>query len=197
MAHKLISESTPMAFNFRLYRLAELARQKLLHHASQTDHDLRFLVLHANLLDTLLLELNDESPSSKMADRDTLPTLAAHHARLHGSRDPVILVTESNENARDDDEDSEDDEEPQTFLSLRASAGSPPMLSHDSDSGSEYSSSDDSDDSEHEDDLEVEPSSPTSSISDEEGVRSKPEEKNSGLGLHRALSNWRLPQLRR
>jgi hypothetical protein len=188
-----------MAFNFQLYRLAELARQKLLHHASQTDHDLRFLVLHANLLDTLLLELNDESPPSKISDRDTLPTLAAHHARLHGSVDPVIIVTESNENAREDDEDSdEDEEEPQTFLNLRASAGSPPMLYHDSDTGSEYSSSDESDDSGHEDDTDtrIEPSSSTSSISDEEGIRSKPEEKSSGLGLHRAISNWRLPQLR-
>jgi len=180
-----------MSFNFELYRLAEIARQKLLHHASQADHDLRSLVLHANLLDNLLLELNDENPSSTMTDRDTLPTLAAYHARLHGSTEPVILISEMNENARDDEDNVE---QQHTFENIRSSAGSPPMLYHDFDS--EPESSDDSD-SDQDDDLEVEavPTSPTSSMSEDERAHLKLAEKGNalGLGLHRTVSNWRLP----
>ncbi|KAI9764895.1 MAG: hypothetical protein M1835_007485, partial [Candelina submexicana] len=41
------------------YYLAHTARSKLSHEASRADHDLRLLVGHANLLDSLMLELAD------------------------------------------------------------------------------------------------------------------------------------------
>lgn len=41
------------------YYLAHTARKKLSHEASRADHDLRLLVGHANLLDSLMLDLAD------------------------------------------------------------------------------------------------------------------------------------------
>ncbi|KAJ5647123.1 hypothetical protein N7490_003495 [Penicillium lividum] len=41
------------------YYLAHTARKKLTHEASRADHDLRLLVGHANLLDSLMLDLAD------------------------------------------------------------------------------------------------------------------------------------------
>lgn len=179
-----------MSFNFELYRLAETARHKLLYHASQADHNLRCLVLHANLLDALLLELNTENEKSGNTDRDTLPTLAAHHAQLHGSTEPVIFVTETNEDAADDEEEGI---ELHTFRNLRSTATSPPMLTHDTDSDSEYS---DDSDSEHEDgngfEVNPVPKSPTTSISDDEGARFAADEKDDELSLHRTTSHWRM-----
>jgi hypothetical protein len=178
-----------MSFDLELYRLAETARHRLLYHASQPDHDLRCLVLHANLLDVLLLELNAENEKNGNTDRNTLPTLAAHHARLHGSTEPVIFVTETNEDAEDDEEGIE----LHTFQNLRSKVTSPPMLTHDTDSDSEYS---DDSDPEHEDSdgFEVNsiPESPTTSISDDENARFAADEKDDGLSLHRTTSHWKL-----
>jgi len=178
-----------MSFNFELYRLAEMARQKLLYHASQADHNLRCLTLHANLLDTLLLELNEENERSAKTDRDTLPTLAAYHARLHGSTEPVIYVTEANEDA----EDEEDGLEMHTFQNIRSTPTSPPMLTHDTDSDSEYS---DDSDPEHDDsdgfELNSIHESPTTSISDDESARFATNKKNDELSLRRTPSYWKL-----
>ena len=41
------------------YYLAHAARKKLTREASRADHDLRLLVGHANLLDSLMLDLAD------------------------------------------------------------------------------------------------------------------------------------------
>lgn len=179
-----------MSYKFETYRLAETARQKLLYHASRTDHDLRCLVLHANLLDTLLLELNSENDQNKATDGDSLPTLATYHARIHGSTEPVILVTEANEDASDDEDE---DEEPQTFLTFKSSPDSPPMLSHDTDSDSEYS---DDSDTEHEDSdsFKINSISGSPVTPEDESVLLKVDEKDDGLELHRTISHWRFPQ---
>lgn len=166
-----------------------MARQKLLYHASQADHNLRCLTLHANLLDNLLLELNNENERNAKSDRDTLPTLAAYHAHLHASTEPVILVTEGNEDA----EDEEDDLELPAFPNLKSTPTSPPMLTHDTDSDSEYS--DDSDpELDDSDGFEFSPihGSPTTSISDDDSARFASNQNKDELSLHRTPSHWNL-----
>jgi len=174
-----------MPFSVETYHLAELARHKLLLQASQADHDLRQLVLHANLLDGLLLELNlaelerakedqqsTERTSSKPRRRAKAsgisPAVALQHARLHGTDQPVIFMSEMGEDAVEDEESS------------------PPMLAHDSgsesDSGSDYSDSD-------QEDISSALTSPTTSISEEIEINSGKEE---NLQLHRTSSSkWR------
>ena len=46
-----------MAFDFQMYRLVDVAREKLWHEAARPDHNLHQLMLHANLLDELLEEI--------------------------------------------------------------------------------------------------------------------------------------------
>lgn len=186
-----------MAARYEAYRLAGMARQKLLYHASQTDHDLRCLVLHANLLDNLLIELNveDEAAAKMASDRDTLPTLITFHSNLHGNRQPVIYVTETqaDADASDDEEDEEEEEELHASLTRTLS---PPMLFHDTDtetdtdSESEYSDEENEHDAEH---VEVKSasSSPTS-ISPPSSQTFKTELEHQGLSLHRTRSNWSL-----
>jgi len=72
------------------YRLAELARHKLLHEASQPDHNYRLLVLHANLLDNLLEELEVEEDLARR--KEQIRRLERLHARLHGSTEPVVFL---------------------------------------------------------------------------------------------------------
>ncbi|POR38291.1 Uncharacterized protein TPAR_01509 [Tolypocladium paradoxum] len=56
----LIRSATKKAMSItQTYYLAHKARAKLSHEAAQPDHDLRLLVGHANLLDSLMLELAD------------------------------------------------------------------------------------------------------------------------------------------
>lgn len=175
-----------MSYKFEVYRLAGLARQKLLYHASQNDHDLRCLVLHANLLDTLLIELNVETDASTFTDRDTLPSLVTYHSNLHRNREPVIIVTEANEDATSDDDENSDDEGLHIPI---ARSSSPPMLSHDTDTESD---SDYSDTEEGSSDIEVqtEPSSPTTSISPNKSQGVEPKSENDSLSLHRTYSTW-------
>jgi hypothetical protein len=182
-----------MLLKFEAYRLAGMARQKLLYHASQTDHDLRSLVLHANLLDNLLIELNGESDTEDVTDRDTLPTLIAYHSNLHRNVQPVILVKKTNANASSDEEDSED-EDSQSSITRKST---PPMLSHDpdtdpdTDSESEYSDSETDQDSSNDFEVHAEPISPTASASSTETQQMKVENENERLSLHRTYPSWR------
>lgn len=175
-----------MSYKFEIYQLASLARQKLGHLASKTDHDLRCLVLHANLLDNLLLELSEDYEKSRAPDKESL---AIYHANLHRSSEPVIQVKEMNEDADSGDDESSEDELAQDFPTTRYS---PPMLSHDTDTDSESEYSDSESENEAMNDLaiDVELSSPTASISPHGATHLESIDKDDGLLLHRTHSNW-------
>lgn len=193
-----------MVFNSELYHLAASARQKLSYQASQTDHDLRSLVLHANLLDALLLEMNTDNAMREQTDEETQAALAQYHARLHGSTEPVVCVTERNQDAEDDEDHEEEELDSHTFQSLRSSPTGPPPLTHDTDSDSDYSYGSDSDygydtDSEDEESNEFEvdtnPESPTTSISEDDSPKFAADLKDDGLALRRVPSRWKAPSL--
>ena len=144
-----------MPYTFSTYRLAELARHKLLNAAAMPDHDYRLLVLHANLLDNLLEKLDQDqdkhttSTSSqsvlfkrrtreKARDgrREGLAEVVRQHALLHGKSEPIVFLEASGENTVEEGEEEE----------------VPPMLTHESsededeDSGSDFSIDEDDED---------------------------------------------------
>ena len=176
-----------MSFDFHAYRLAELARQKLIREASRADHNLRCLVLHANLLDNLLMELNGEKQDLRDAERERgrgrergreiSPAVVLQHARLHGTREPVVIVREAGEDAESDDEDED-------------SEGSPPMLSHEGESDEDSGEDLDSED-EHGEVFSALPASRTGGTKGENTSLTQAKVED-GLELHRTLSGWRL-----
>lgn len=71
-----------------IYQLADIARAKLIHQAERADHDYRRLVLHANLLDNLLLELD----SQRQAEARTKEEVMRRHMMLHKTQEPVVFL---------------------------------------------------------------------------------------------------------
>ncbi|KAH8588397.1 hypothetical protein B0O99DRAFT_361279 [Bisporella sp. PMI_857] len=180
-----------MVYDMHSYQLAQMARHKLMGEASQHDHNLRHLVLHANFLDSLLVKLTLQEPediieeeeeelvvrekSTKRKRRGSGSVPAAvvhHHTNLQQSTDPIILMKEVGEDAMEDDEEAEDPV---------------PSLLHDS--GSESDSDTESDDA----------ASPTHSprmlIAEGDLQLAQFIEEEEDLKLHRtSKSNWRYPQ---
>jgi hypothetical protein len=141
------------------YFLAHSARGKLSKEASRADHDLRLLVGHANLLDSLMLDLASAEQEQEQWFNKSLSQSEevvepeadweaddAEESESDSDYDEdVEMVTESLEapiitaTEVDEDDFEEDDEEDYGDLALTrtASRHSPPELSEDSESDSE------------------------------------------------------------
>ncbi|RMZ86524.1 hypothetical protein DV736_g6253, partial [Chaetothyriales sp. CBS 134916] len=125
------------------YFLAHSARGKLSKEAARPDHDLRLLVGHANMLDSLMLDLaNAEQEQERWFNR----SLSESDEEEEESVDHIetILEEKENEEKEADEEitqiteaelESEDDDD--NILTRTTSHHSPPALSQDSDSESE------------------------------------------------------------
>lgn len=87
------------------YYLAHKARAKLSREAAQADHDLRLLVGHANLLDSLMLELADAEREQERWFNQSVRGASKTPARHVQWADRV------EEHAVDDLDDSSDDDE--------------------------------------------------------------------------------------
>lgn len=90
------------------YYLAHTARAKLSREASKSDHDLRLLVGHANLLDGLMLDLAEAEREQEHWFNATVTKAAEEpkHIRFVDSLPPVVEDYET-----DSDSDGEDEEE--------------------------------------------------------------------------------------
>lgn len=75
------------------YYLAHTARGKLSHEAAQADHNLRLLVGHANLLDSLMLELAEASGNRRAGS--TNRSRRALAARNQGTSNGPTLSSKS------------------------------------------------------------------------------------------------------
>ncbi|KAL4820016.1 hypothetical protein BDW67DRAFT_153131 [Aspergillus spinulosporus] len=138
------------------YYLAHTARRKLTREASRADHDLRLLVGHANLLDSLMLDLADAEQEQERWFNQTVSgaTKGAyrpenqHHIQWAETLveepeedwDPEDLSDEDSDLSEEEDSDSEED-----YAPVRRRAPSPVAIvteteleDYDSDSDSEY-----------------------------------------------------------
>ncbi|EFW98679.1 hypothetical protein CMQ_4531 [Grosmannia clavigera kw1407] len=99
------------------YFLAHKARAKLSSQAARPDHNLRLLVGHANLLDTLMLELADAereqeswfNQSVRVASPAQSPAAASHKSDRHVQWADAIVEEESEEDWEADDSDVSSD----------------------------------------------------------------------------------------
>lgn len=95
------------------YYLAHKARGKLSHEAAMPDHNLRLLVGHANLLDSLMLELADAEREQESWFNQSVRS--ASHAEEKKKEDRHIQwadrIAEEDDESYDDDVSSSDDEE--------------------------------------------------------------------------------------
>ncbi|RCI11578.1 hypothetical protein L249_7167 [Ophiocordyceps polyrhachis-furcata BCC 54312] len=94
------------------YQLAHTARAKLSFEASQQDHHLRLLVGHANMLDSLMLELADVEREQEQWFNQSVRGAASSSCHSQPARriqwaDRVLV--EDYESSMDDDESDEDD----------------------------------------------------------------------------------------
>ena len=149
------------------YFLAHSARGKLSREAARPDHDLRLLVGHANMLDSLMLDLANAEQEQERWFNNIVNGSSSEEEEEKSNSKPVDTipeeVEEEEEQEESDDEaeitavevdsDMEDYDEELT-LTRTASRHSPPELSLDTDSSS------DSD----EDDHMMPPSPPTPAV---------------------------------
>ena len=123
------------------YFLAHSARGKLSKEAARGDHDLRLLVGHANMLDSLMLDLaNAEQEQERWFNK----TVTGAHEEDEETQSHVETIQEEEEDdseitAVEVDSDMEEDDETDAELTLTRtpSRHSPPALTLDSDSDSE------------------------------------------------------------
>jgi DNA polymerase III gamma/tau subunit len=103
------------------YFLAHKARAKLSSQAARPDHNLRLLVGHANLLDTLMLELADaEREQESWFNQSVQQSSASAQAQQEKERhvqwaDTIIEEPEEDWQAEDADNDSESDASSDSF----------------------------------------------------------------------------------
>ena len=95
------------------YFIASSARSKLGKEASKPDHNLRLLVGHANLLDSLMLELQDAEREQERWFHETVAKAQKSEPQRHIQwADTVVEEEDQDDNASDtSDSDSEFDEE--------------------------------------------------------------------------------------
>ncbi len=134
------------------YFLAHSARGKLSREAARADHDLRLLVGHANMLDSLMLDLaNAEQEQERWFNKSV--SGAREEEATHSHVETIEEEVEEEEEESDYEEEKpetqvttmeidsdmeEDDEDDQELTLTRTpSRHSPPALSLDSDSDSE------------------------------------------------------------
>ncbi|OKL61721.1 hypothetical protein UA08_02447 [Talaromyces atroroseus] len=145
------------------YYLAHTARSKLSKEAARADHDLRLLVGHANLLDSLMLDLANAEKEQEQWFNNTVRN-ATKKAQPSHIRWADTIEEESMEDYSDDDSDVSDDDysdydedeeefEDLTFQAITASpvrrAPSPPALL-----SAEHDSEEDEDEQEEEEEEE-------------------------------------------
>lgn len=127
------------------YFLAHSARGKLSKEASRPDHDLRLLVGHANMLDSLMIDLaNAEQEQERWFNRSLTGAREQEEELTHEEtimEEPEAdWVAEDAESSDESDagEDEEDDEEDESLVLTRTvSRHSPPQLAMDEDSESD------------------------------------------------------------
>jgi hypothetical protein len=95
------------------YYLAHKARAKLSKQAARSDHDLRLLVGHANLLDSLMLELADAEREQESWFNQSVRGASVHHEDRIEYEDTIIEEPEDwdSDDTSDSSEDESDDED--------------------------------------------------------------------------------------
>lgn len=95
------------------YYLAHKARAKLSHEASMPDHNLRLLVGHANLLDSLMLELADAEREQESWFNQSVRTASQQEKKeeRHIQWADTIAEEDEDEDEYDDDDSSSEDED--------------------------------------------------------------------------------------
>jgi len=106
------------------YYIASSARAKLGKEACRPDHNLRFLVGHANLLDTLMLDLQDAEREQEAWFNQTVQKAQKAEEPKHIQWADTIVEEEDDE---DSDSDSEFDEEDFQMIHTIKSIRSPPV----------------------------------------------------------------------
>ncbi|KAF2148231.1 hypothetical protein K461DRAFT_324604 [Myriangium duriaei CBS 260.36] len=91
------------------YRVASTARGKLGMEAARADHNLRLLVGHANLLDSLMIELANAEREQEAWFNDTIRTANRGEAPKHIQW--FDSIAEESEQTYDEDSDSDSDSE--------------------------------------------------------------------------------------
>lgn len=112
------------------YRVASSARSKLGREAARPDHDLRLLVGHANLLDSLMVELADAEREQESWFNETLRKSSKPEAPKHIQWIDTIAEEQDEEESDSDSDSDYDDEEifpavPATSASRRATSPPP------------------------------------------------------------------------
>ncbi|KKK13449.1 hypothetical protein ARAM_000914 [Aspergillus rambellii] len=117
------------------YYLAHTARKKLTREASRPDHDLRLLVGHANLLDSLMLDLADAEQEQERWFNQTVSgvTKGSQRSESQHIKWAEAVVEEPGDDwdpeeasdADSDDSDFEDDYTPEPYKPVRRRAPSP------------------------------------------------------------------------
>ncbi|KAJ5673796.1 hypothetical protein N7462_009235 [Penicillium macrosclerotiorum] len=124
------------------YYLAHTARKKLTREASRPDHDLRLLVGHANLLDSLMLDLADAEREQERWFNQTVSgaSKASHEESSRHIQWASTVVEEPEEDwdpedasdlesdASDSDEDDSDFDENEFVINTPARLRSPPPV---------------------------------------------------------------------
>ncbi|PWY68675.1 hypothetical protein BO70DRAFT_366042 [Aspergillus heteromorphus CBS 117.55] len=147
------------------YYLAHTARKKLTREASRADHDLRLLVGHANLLDSLMLELADAEREQERWFNQTVSgvtkTTAAEPQPRHIQWAETVVedpeedwdpedLSDADSDVSDDDSDSDYDEdeyeyESNLYTPVRRRAPSPVAIITEKEVEEDYDSDSDSD----------------------------------------------------
>ncbi|KAL4986068.1 hypothetical protein BDW68DRAFT_164057 [Aspergillus falconensis] len=138
------------------YYLAHTARRKLTREAARADHDLRLLVGHANLLDSLMLDLADAEREQERWFNQTVSgaTKGAHRSEnQHHIQWAETLVEEPEEDwdpedLSDEDSDlseEEDSDLEENYTPIRRRAPSPVAIVTETELEEDYDSDSDSD----------------------------------------------------
>jgi hypothetical protein len=138
------------------YYLAHTARNKLAKEAARADHDLRLLVGHANLLDSLMLELaNAEREQERWFNQtvSSVSTTSQEESRHIRWADTIVEQVEDESDSDSDSSDdlryNDEDVPMQAMPSLRQTPSSAPIITTqevDSDSDSDSDLEDDEED---------------------------------------------------
>ncbi|GAB7339341.1 hypothetical protein MBLNU457_5987t2 [Dothideomycetes sp. NU457] len=105
------------------YRIASTARSKLGREAARGDHDLRLLVGHANLLDTLMVELADAEREQESWFNENLRAQAKPEGPKHVQWfDSILEEHEDDLSDSEDDSDADSDIDTEDFPVIAQSA---------------------------------------------------------------------------
>jgi hypothetical protein len=107
------------------YYIASSARSKLGREASRADHNLRLLVGHANLLDSLMLDLQDAEREQEAWFNQTVQKAQKAEEPRHIQWADTIVEEEEEEEEEEEDDDSDsdsdfDDEDMEIIKTIRS-----------------------------------------------------------------------------